>query len=210
MPSWWERLGFNVASVEERSPTPFTTQAEVLTKYKQGTNVKGELVGMCDPMTNVYLGLVLDAKNPSEVLADDKRFLIASIHAENAQLKAEKEGHPDIHHHAFTQRNIPHHDLQVEKTDLTPNKMSALLNQGQHLIITYPTITPPDKPQLSHQAYLGREGVDLQHGCRFFDANVRGGERKGSCSELVDDFVQVMRKQYTLNNEPFTVGVSTP
>lgn len=206
MPSLWDLLGFK--SSVPKDPSPFSTQFEVLEKYGQATNVSGNVVGMCDSMTNAYAAELLEGRDPSDLLKDDRRFLQQSTRIENTQNYARKVGGSHTEHYAYTTTNTPHQDLQVDKTDLTQTKVAHLLAKSQHLMFVYPTVTTPGERQAYHESYLGRSGTDLQHGCRFFDANVRGGERKGPCDEIVREFVDVTRKQYAEADKPFVIGAS--
>lgn len=214
MASLWEKwFGVTSQSSEELpETTPFSTQANVLTKYNLGTKPSGLFVGMCKPMANTYVGLLLDNKDPTAVLADDKNFLTQSIKEENEELDADNQQEPDIEHHAFNKRKIPHRHQQVPKSELSPSKLTTLLRQSQHLLLTYPTTPsePPNQPDTYHEVYLGRQGKTLKDGCRFFDANVPKGERKGPCEQVINDFYKAMREQYTDKDASFSVGMSLP
>lgn len=175
--------------------TPFTTQGEVLEKYGQGVNDQGQVVGMCRPMSNAYLDLLLKGKKPKDYLADDKKFLALSIEEENRELES---GESDVDHFAFKENNIPHFDLTIEKNDLTEKTLTDLLEENNHLLITYP------QPSADHEIYLGRKN---QGRCRFFDANIKGGERKGGCDKLIAEVIDVMKSQYVEEDKPFRVGM---
>lgn len=175
--------------------TPFTTQGEVLEKYGQGVNDQGQVVGMCRPMSNAYLDLLLKGKKPKDYLADDKKFLALSIEEENRELES---GESDVDHFAFKENNISHFDLTIEKNDLTEKTLTDLLEENNHLLITYP------QPSADHEIYLGRKD---QGRCRFFDANIKGGERKGGCDKLIAEVIDVMKSQYVEEDKPFRVGM---
>lgn len=186
---------------------PFTTQLEVLAKYHQDKDEKGNVVGMCRPMSNVYLGLLLEHKNPSEYLAQDLKFLQEAIHEENREVEARHQGHQDLDHFVFEQHHIPHQHQNFSKSELTQEKFEQVLENKQHLLITYPT-----NPKQYHEVYLGKENPNshpASNRCRFFDANIPGGERVGSCPEVIKEFIRVTKKHYTHENKPFSVGMSS-
>jgi len=187
---------------EKKEGVSFTTQSEVLTKYKQAINDQGNIVGMCQPMSNLYLSLLLQGKDPANYLKDDKIFLNEAIKEENKELKSEKEGNKDVHHFAFQQNNRPHADEEISKNELKTERFKALLEKSQHLLVTYPVTK-----DLSHQVYIGRDSSNYSS-CRFFDANIPGGERKGACDEIVPQFVDVMKKQYADGEKGFNIGRS--
>lgn len=120
---------------KKEETTPFTTQGEVLEKYGQGINDQGELVGMCRPMANAYASLILKGKNPEEYLADDKKFLKLAIEEENKELES---GDSDVDHLAFKENGAEHTDISVAKRDLTEETVTDLLDENDHLLITYP------------------------------------------------------------------------
>ncbi|KTD36346.1 hypothetical protein Lnau_1330 [Legionella nautarum] len=176
----------------------FTTQKEILEKYGVAINDQGELVGMCRPMTNAYLNLILKGEKPKKYLADARRFLADSIERENRDLEASKLGETDIEHAAFKENNIPHTDLTIPKVHLTEATVTGLLEKNKHLLITYP------QEKAAHEIYLGRVRDSR---CRFFDANIRGGEKKGQCAELIHQVVEAMKSQYAKEDKPFGVGM---
>jgi hypothetical protein len=176
----------------------FTTQKEILEKYGFAINDQGEFVGMCRPMTNAYLNLILKGEKPKKYLADGRRFLADSIERENRELEAAKLGETDIDHSAFKENNVPHTDLTLPKHHLTEATVTDLLEKNKHLLITYP------QEKVYHQIYLGRIKEDR---CRFFDANIRGGERKGRCDELTHQIVEAMKSHYSQEDKPFGVGM---
>lgn len=181
---------------KKEETTPFTTQGQVLEKYGQGVNDEGEIVGMCRPMSNVYLDLLLKGKKPEEFLKDDKKFLALAIDEENRELES---GKSDLDHFAFTENNSTHSDITVAKSDLTEETFTNLLRENEHLLITFP------QKNADHEVYLGRrkkEGF-----CRFFDVNIQGGERKGGCDELIHQMVELMRSKYAEEDKPFSIGM---
>lgn len=181
----------------KKETTPFSTQYEVLNKYNQAINDNGDTVGMCRAMSNLYLSLLLQKKKPEEYLKDDKEFLKEAILEENKELEAEQNGQKDIEHFGFKQHNIPHEDRKFSKHELTQNTFNTLLTQSNHLLITYPI-----RQGLLHEVYLGKEGSQ----CRFFDANIHGGERKGPCHQIVPHFVKITQDNYTKEEDDFIVG----
>jgi len=181
---------------------PFTTQYEVLTKYNLGLNKDGVMVGMCQPMSNLYASLLIQNKDPSTYLKDDKQFLNEAIIEENREGKAEEGGNKDVEHFAFQQNNIPHIDEEVSKNNLNTESFKALLQKSQHLLVTYPSTK-----DFAHEVYLGKESSN-NSSCRFFDANLRGGERKGDCDKIIPQFVETMKKQYVDEDKGFYVGRS--
>ncbi|KGP62249.1 hypothetical protein EP47_12700 [Legionella norrlandica] len=187
---------FKLPQQKKTSPSPFTTQAEVLEKYNLYLNDNGDPVGMCRPMTNAYLSLILRGKNPGEYLANDQRFLELAIKEENKELESRN---PDVDHFAFEENNIPHLDKTVEKSSLKKETLSKLLEDSQHLLITYP------QKKFEHEFYLGKK---MDGNCRFFDANITGGERNGPCDELISNIVEIMKSRYTEENKPFRIGMS--
>lgn len=180
--------------------TPFTNQREILEKYDQGINDNGELVGMCRPMSNTYLDLILKEKNPTEYLADDKEFLALSIHEENKELFAIQAGETDIDHFSFKENNIFHTDATFKKNELSPKKVTHLLENNQHLLITFP------QQKDAHEVYLGKKSRQSTT-CRFFDANLKGGERIDSCQSLIPQVVELIESQYSQEDKPFYVGM---
>ena len=128
---------------------PFTTQFEVLSKYHQDKDKQGNVVGMCRPMSNVYLRLILEHKNPSEYLEEDLRFLKEAIEEENKEVQARHQGHHDLDHYVFEQHHIPHQHQDFTKSELTQEKFEQVLENKQHLLITYPT-----NPKQYHEVYL--------------------------------------------------------
>ena len=184
--------------------TPFTTQNDVLKKYNLATNDNGDTVGMCRPMSNAYLSVILKGKNPGPYLKNDKKFLAKAIKEENRELEAEKNGHKDVDHLAFYQNNIPHTDEELGKQDLTKDKFKMLLQKHQHLLVTYPVTS-----EMSHEVYIGRD-TEKNYSCRFFDANIKGGERKGSCDKIITEFVSRAQKEYAEGDRGFYVGKSNP
>lgn len=185
---------------------PFTTQFEVLSKYHQDKDEQGNVVGMCRPMSNAYLGLILERKNPTEYLSHDLRFLEEAIKEENKEVQARHHGHQDLDHYAFEQHHIPHKHQNFAKSELTQEKIEQVLENKQHLLITYPT-----NDTQYHEVYLGKENPKLKlasNRCRFFDANIPGGERLGSCPEVIKEFIRATKIQYTSENKPFSVGMN--
>ena len=182
---------------KKEETTPFTTQEQVLEKYGQGVNDEGKVVGMCRPMSNVYLDLLLKGKKPKDFLANDKKFLALAIDEENRELES---GGSDVDHFAFTENGIPHTDITVAKSDLTEATFTDLLKENKHLLITFP------QKHADHEIYLGRN--KKEGSCRFFDANIKGGERKGGCDELIHQMVGLMRSRYTEEDKPFSIGMT--
>ncbi|KTC89242.1 MULTISPECIES: hypothetical protein [Legionella] len=187
------------SSFSANNKEAFTTQREILEKYGLAVNDQGEVVGMCRPMTNTYLSLILQGEKPKKYLEDGKKFLANSIERENRELEAAKLGETDIDHSAFKENNVPHVDLILPKNHLTEATVTALLEKNKHLLITYP------QDKADHEIYLGRKNEAGR--CRFFDANIRGGERKGRCDELIHQVVEAMKSQYTKEDKPFGVGM---
>lgn len=185
-----------------KNTSSFTTQHDVLKKYNLATNDDGKTVGMCRPMSNVYLNIILRGENPDNYLKDDKKFLAEAIKEENMELEAEKNGNKDADHFAFHQNNVPHTDEEIRKKDLTEEKFKTLLEKNKHVLVTYPVTK-----DVSHEVYLGR---DEDSSCRFFDANIKGGERKGSCDKIITEFVNRAQKEYVDEDRSFYVGKSTP
>ncbi len=81
---------------------------------------------------------------------------------------------------------------RVFKTDKRPltqmnNSKSAKeeLNDSEHvLLINYPTGTDQNSSSKAyHQVYFGKNKDKT--GCSFFDANLPGGKREGSCDEMI-------------------------
>ena len=70
-------------------------------------------------------------------------------------------------------------------------------------------LTFPDGDKYRHQVYFGRDKTTLTT-CRFFDANLPGGDRRRSCPELVaqfSNFINTAYPQTTAFN--IEVGMST-
>ena len=191
---------FSMFASKEKRVDPFTTQARVLDKYHLGRNKKGEFVGMCRPMSNPYLDEILNGRDPSIELADDKQFVKSAILEENAELMAEEAGELDVDHIAFKKNNIQHTHGTIE-----PGKLGAgitqLLESSDHLLLNFPV------GQLEHQVYIGKDKT-AKNGCRLFDANRDGAEKRGPCSQLVKDFVGHLEKTYPqIKTSTINVGI---
>ena len=183
------------------TPTPFTTQEEVLIKYDQGINKLGKLVGMCQPMTNHYVDLLIKGHNPSTELQDDKVFLKESINEENRELAAETSGNKDVTHYAFIENGKKHTDDTIKPGKLD-EKITDLVDKNNHVIINIPL-----NSTLEHQVYIGRDEENSRN-CFFVDFNIRGAERKGPCSELVHQFADHLRTNYpTIDTTTSKVGL---
>ena len=190
---------------ESLKTTPFTTQARVLSKFGVGeseSSVNHKIIGMCDPMSNEYALESIRGENPTEILQDDLTFLNRSIMLENTQNGLEKKGASDTNHIAFTSSGIPHKEVSFTPGNLS-EQINGALSESDHMLMTFPS---DDKYR--HQVYFGRD-TNKPTTCRFFDANLSGGERKGSCPELVAQFSKFINSAYPLTNTSnIEVGMS--
>ncbi|KTD62777.1 hypothetical protein Lsan_1764 [Legionella santicrucis] len=183
----------------------FSNQSEVLAKYKLDINDENEPVGMCQAMTNTYLDLILNGENPTEYLKDDKKFLKKAIHEENLELEfKQKNGICDKEdesiHHVFYKNNIPHEDKTYDLRMLTSEKFKECLKNKEHLLITVEL-----ENNVGHEVYLGKLNSSK---CRFFDANLNGGEIIKPCEELIPEAVEHLKSYKLKENSTFKMGIS--
>lgn len=78
--------------------------------------------------------------------------------------------------------------------------MTNLLEHNQHLLITFP------QERYAHEVYLGKKSKQSTT-CRFFDANLKGGERIDSCQDLIPKVVKLIESQYSQEDKPFSIGM---
>ena len=182
---------------------PFTTQAEVLTKYNAATHDNGDIVGMCRSMTAEYASTAIQHQNTRELLDHDLDFLSRSIRRENAQLA--KPNTPDMGHQVFKEHNLPHSDMVVAPGKLESQLQLTLAKnerKNEHVIVTVQT-GPGDE---RHEAYIGKT-PSFTGNCRFFDANTFGGERRGPCDAIIKEFHESLQK-LGCDSYPAVFGIS--
>lgn len=172
----------------------FTTQRDLLSEHDVLTHDNGEEIGMCLPMTNVYLDLLLKGDNPSRYLFDAQRFLNLSIVEENRELDAEKSGDQDIDHCAFSNNGVAHEHETLARESFTPAAILKRLERKPNILMQFPVQGSgnPEARQLKHQVFIGR----VRSNCRFFDANMQGGERIAPCKELADFVLTYLDNAY--------------
>ena len=199
-------LGF--FSLFNREPKPavkdrFTTQAKVLKKYGvEKSLITDQVLGMCNPMSNEYALANIKGEDPTELLSDDLNFLNRSIALENIQGGLHKKGIGDTHHIAFTTAGLQH-----KETTFVPGHLAQQIEDSlwetDHMLMTF-----PENDKYLHQVYFGRDAKSPTN-CRFFDANLPGGERKGTCPELVAKFAELLGSAYPkIKTSNIEVGMS--
>ncbi|QEY52652.1 hypothetical protein [Legionella longbeachae] len=180
---------------------PFTNQFDMLMESGQAINDDGEAVGMCQPMSNHYLDLLLNKQDPTQELQDGKQFLKKSIIEENQEIDFRAQNPGEDEHHAFHKNKVEHRDEQHSLKSLTPEKVSKTLEDKDHMLMTF-ELSQKDK---YHQVYFGKQSASK---CRFFDANLNGGERVKPCDELIPEMMEYLKKRYSLDEDTsFKLGI---
>lgn len=195
----------------------FSTQEQALTRFGIWESDSGKEAGGCKAMTNLYAKEAIKEKDPAirgagptEALKNEKRWVKDFVREENQEIAAADKGDTDTIHHAFNVHHIPHEHATIAPGKLE-EELPKILTESDHVLVTIPMEPPrPNESTLEHELYIGRGGPKADNTCRFFDANIPRGERKGDCSKLIKKFTAHIRTIYPETaNYPSKVGYST-
>lgn len=185
-------------AVKRPEPAPFTTQKELLEKYTPGeTNV-----GICRSLSNVYAKEILQGRDPSLLLANDRALINAAINEENVEYRLQGQGlsEKDVSGLAFTLYSTTPPATGIVKAGEMNKVLDDTLIKKDHVLLVIPT----DDTGVKHEVYFGRDNVSYSNSktnCRFFDANLEGGERSAPCSKLLPEFKAYLKETYPIDKD---------
>lgn len=184
-------------AVKLPKPAPFTTQEELLEKYTPETNV-----GLCRSLSNIYAKEVLQGRDPSLLLANDRELINAAINEENVEYRLQGQGlsEKDVSGLAFTLYSTTPPTTGIVKAGEMNKMLDDTLTTNDHVLLVIPT---KDKG-VKHEVYFGRDNVRYSNSktdCRFFDANLEGGERSAPCPKLLSEFKTHLQQTYPIDKD---------
>jgi hypothetical protein len=159
--------------------------------------------GLCSPITNLYTESKI-TNSPDVLSQNNKDVYISSFIKEHHQEQLRQKG-KDGKHAAFVDTNTEYkiHSIPTDAT-LTLDINEILPTPG-HTMITYPIESRKGNDPY-HQVYLGKIKEDE---CLSFDPSLRGGERKGNCQELLNNFRDQVSTSKDNNRPPKRVTIAT-
>jgi hypothetical protein len=183
---------------KQLEPGPFSTQSALLMKYAADPETDP---GLCRSLSNVYATEVLQGRDPSLLLANDRHVMAAAINEENVEYRLQREGLTETHvsYLAFTLYSTTPPATGIVQAGKMHDVLDEVLKTNDHVLLVVPT---EDKGK--HEVYFGRDNVNYSRSktqCRFFDANLEGGERTAPCSVLISKFKQHIELNYPINSD---------
>ncbi|MDF1678032.1 MAG: hypothetical protein P1U32_04985 [Legionellaceae bacterium] len=186
----WSVFGYHFFSTEEKEilHKGYTTQKAML----EETGIKR---GLCQPLSNTWLEGQMDGTG-SGYLSDKDETLERALAVNDAQREMRDKGE-DYKNYAFVKTETPYQQKEIPVSELTTQAgVKNALSGHQYALFSYQT-----KGAGPRHAMAFKNGTDAEPKCRFFNADLYGGEASGPCEDVMKLFALTMKHTANLKNQ---------
>ncbi len=186
----WTLFGYHFFSPVEKAALNkgYTTQKAML----EGTGIKR---GLCQPLASTWLEGQMDGTG-SGYLKDKDETLKRTLAVNEAQREM-RDKNEDYKNYAFVKTKTPYQQEEIPVSELiTQEGVKQALSEHQYALFSYQT-----KGAGPRHAMAFKNGTDAEPKCRFFNADLYGGEASGPCDAVMHLFAVTMKHTANLKNK---------
>jgi hypothetical protein len=196
--------------MQDKVSNYFSTQSNML----QQLNIQNSN-GLCSPLANLYASYRMGKGTRDFLYGGPLKTYEAAKEMEKHQENVEREvsaktgnsfGNLVGMHIAFFDSRKKFKAVRTSVEELsTTEGAKNVLKDSEHVLINYPTDDTQRKSAPYHQVYYGHT---IGNRCSYFNANMAGGEREGTCDEILKTFVEDIRKLAAHDGRDCIIGRS--